>query len=74
MKKIFPFIVFAAILGAASCKKEEECADCFTEVTDSLGVKDTLSLNELCGEDLENTDGNNFPNTQGGTSRNFCNR
>ncbi len=72
MKKILPFIVFAAILGAASCKKEEECAECFTEITDSLGVKDTVSLSELCGEDLENTDGNSFQNTVGGTSRNYC--
>lgn len=72
MNKIFPFIVFVAILASASCKNKEECADCFTEITDSLGVKDTLSLNELCGEDLESTDGNTFPNTQGGTSRNYC--
>jgi hypothetical protein len=73
MNKILPLIVFAATIAFASCKKEE-CAECFTENTDSLGVKDTVSLNELCGEDLESTDGNTFINAQGGTSRSYCNR
>jgi hypothetical protein len=73
MKKMLPLLFAAFVIGFASCKKEE-CAECFTEITDTLSVKDTVNLGELCGEDLDNTDGNTFTNGQGFPARSYCNR
>jgi hypothetical protein len=56
---------------ASSCKKEV-CKVCYTEETiASTGEKITTEIGQVCGEELENTDGKTFTSVTG-PARTYC--
>jgi hypothetical protein len=65
------WMCIAAVMVLASCKKET-CKECFTEETNKdTGEVVTSNIGELCGEELDRTDGSTFA-TVNGTARTYC--
>jgi hypothetical protein len=74
IRKILPALILGLLIWVYPSCKKDECANCFIEQTDTAtATVDTLDMGELCGDELENTDGTTFTGTTG-PGRRFCDR
>jgi hypothetical protein len=74
IRRILPALAIVLMIWIYPSCKKEECANCFIEQTDTTtATVDTLDMGEICGEELENTDGSTFTGSTG-PGRRFCDR
>lgn len=60
------------MLCAITACKKEKCQECYIDETNSFtGVVTTTSIGKKCGNDLKNTDGNQYTGVSG-PARTYC--